>query len=94
MGSVLEDLAKLKAESQRAQTMRAAAVANREHALRVLEEVDGRLRSLGIDPEQAEQQLADLENALMVDVEALRKAVAEETAAYEAILAQTRQVTW
>lgn len=92
--SVLEDLAKLKAEAQRAQTLRAAAVANREHALRALEEIDGRLRALGIDPEQAEQQLADLESRLSVEVAALRTAVAAETSAYESIVAQTKEVRW
>lgn len=92
--SVLEELAKLKAEAQRAQTMRAAAVANREHALRALEEVDGRLRALGIDPEQAEQQLADLESRLAIEVTTLRTAVAAETAAYESIVAQTKSVAW
>lgn len=91
---MLEELAKLKAEAQRAQTMRAAAVANREHALRALEEVDGRLRALGIDPEQAEQQLADLESRLAIEVTTLRTAVAAETAAYESIVAQTKSVAW
>lgn len=90
--SVLEDLAKLKQEVSRAQTLRARADANLGLVRRQLEEVDGKLKGLGIDPEHAEQELAAMEAQLAASVADLRAKVAEETAAYEDILRQTEGV--
>lgn len=90
--TVLEELAALKAEAQRAQTLRATAEANRAVVQRRLEEIDGQLKSMGIDPENAEQELADIEASLAVKVAALRAAVAAEAAACEAVISATRAV--
>jgi septal ring factor EnvC (AmiA/AmiB activator) len=92
MAGVLEDLAKLKAEAARAQTLRASAEANLGVVKRQLEEVDSKLRALGIDPGNAEQALSDLEAQLATTIGELRMRVAEETAAYDAILQQTAEV--
>lgn len=93
MGSTLiEDLAKLKAEAARAATLRAGAEANLTLAKRRLEEVDGKLRAMGIDPGNAEQELAALEAQLETSVAELRVRVAEETKAYEGILERTKSI--
>jgi chromosome segregation ATPase len=90
--SILEDLARLKAEASRAQTLRAGAEANLSVARRQLEEIDGKLRAMGIDPGNAEQELAALEEQLALSVSELRAKVSSETTAYEAILKQTADV--
>lgn len=73
------------ADRQRAQAEAAVELHQRQ-----LAEIDQQILALGVKPDKAEATLAKLEAQLAKDLDTLDTALAEETAAYRAILQAAR----
>lgn len=76
----------LRQRAAEADQLRARAEATHDMAVKRLAEVDGQIRAMGIDPEQAEEELRKLEQQLTEQMAALDAALVDEVAAYQQIL--------
>ncbi len=76
----------LRQRVQEADRLRAQAETTHQMAQKRLAEIDAEIRKLGIDPEQAEQQLAVIEANLAKELDALDRTLVDEVAAYRKIL--------
>ena len=92
MTDVVKTLSSLKDDVVRAEKLFAQAEGTLAAARQQLLAVDDELRKLGIDPEQADAQLAQLEQELAVKAEALSLKVAERTQEYQRVLTLAQQV--
>lgn len=79
-------LTTLQQQIQAADRQRAQAEAQSQLAKQQLAEVDAKIRALGIEPDDAETELANLDHRIQEDVQAIELALQQETAAYQAIL--------
>lgn len=77
---------KLRTDVATAQRLRAEAEGTLAVAKQKLEEIDGSLRKLGLDPEKADVELAALERQLDASIAELQQGVSTEIAAYNDIL--------
>lgn len=85
-----QKILKLKEDSAKAQQLRAQAEGNLAVVKDQLAKTDAKLKEMGLDPDQCEQQLAEMEAELERKVSELSAALATEIAAYKAIIEQTK----
>ncbi len=81
----------LRGDVQRAHKLRAEAEANLGVAKKKLEEVDAQLKGLGLNPDNADTELTALEAQLTKTVGELQAAISKEIAAYNEIIAASKQ---
>lgn len=79
-------LATLRQKVTEADHQRVQAETFHSMAQKRLAEVDAQIRAQGVEPEKAEEVLAKMEADLATQLDAVEKALAVETAAYEQIL--------
>lgn len=82
----------LRRDVERTAQLRMTATAHRQVAERQLAEVDERLKSLGIDPDHADIEIAALEGRITSEVAILQQQVTAEIASYNDIISSTRAV--
>ncbi len=92
MSDLVGKLNALKTDVTRAEQLYAQAEGTLAAARQQLLAVDDELKKLGIDPANADVQLAALETDLAVKVEVLTQKVAERVTEYERVLALAKQV--
>lgn len=91
MTATTDQILALKQRVERATKLRSDAEVAQKVAAAQLTKIDDELRGLGIDPEQAPQELAALDAQIAVQTAEVDAQAAAETAAYEAILATAQQ---
>jgi len=95
MAVVEKDIAvrivELRGDVQKAQKLRAEAEANLGVAKQKLTDVDAQLKALGLNPDNAEQELSALEGQLKKTVGELQAAISKEIVSYNEIVAASKQ---
>ncbi len=81
----------LRGDVQRAQKLRTEAEFNLNAAKKKLEEVDAALKGLGLNPDNADTELAALEAQLNKTVAELQAAISAEIAAYNEIIESSKR---
>lgn len=91
MADVLQQVSELRATAERVQARRAQAEAGLALALQQLDQTEQELRSLGVDPDHAEQELRVLEDQLLAATKSLGDQLQVELAACEEVIRVTAE---
>jgi chromosome segregation ATPase len=85
-----QQILKLREDVQRAHQLRAQAEGSLAVVQDQLTKTDAKLKELGLDPENCEAQLVEMQTELSRQMEALMASLRDEIAAYETIIKQAK----
>jgi septal ring factor EnvC (AmiA/AmiB activator) len=88
--ALIAKLTQLQKDAQAADRERATAEAQLAQAKKDQKEIDDQLKALGVDPEKAEEALAQLERDLAAQTEQAEAVLAAERQVYQQILTASR----